>query len=87
VIIPSSNYGNNNVKSFTIFQPCLMNSRVHPFLPTSKEADPNIALDRDDKKLDVYLGLHKTSLLVSTMYVFLPFTISLDPQLRKEITG
>jgi hypothetical protein len=61
--------------------------RVRPFLPASKEIDPNIALDRDDKKLDVYLGLHKSSLLVSAMYVFLPFTISLDPQLRKEITG
>lgn len=49
--------------------------------------DANVVLDRDEKKLDVYLGLHKGSLVVSTLYVFLPFTISLDPQLRKDITG
>lgn len=60
--------------------------RVRPFIPTSKEIDANAVLDRDEKKLDVYLGLHKGSLMVSTLYVFLPFTISLDPQLRKDIT-
>ena len=56
-------------------------------MPVSKDLDPNLGLDRDEKKLDVYLGLHKNSLLVSTLYIFLPFTISLDPQIRKEITG
>lgn len=65
---------------------CHLN-RVRPFVPTSKEIDANAVLDRDEKKLDVYLGLHKGSLMVSTLYVFLPFTISLDPQLRKDITG
>jgi ankyrin repeat-rich membrane spanning protein len=61
--------------------------RVRPFIPTSKDIDANVSLDRDEKKLDIYLGMHKGSLLVSTLYVFLPFTISLDPQLRKDITG
>ncbi len=65
----------------------LSSFRVRPFVPTTKEIDANVVLDRDEKKLDVYLGLHKGSLIVSTLYVFLPFTISLDPQLRKDITG
>ena len=47
----------------------------------------NAGLDRDANKLDAYLTVHKASLLVSTLYIFLPFTISLDPQLRKDITG
>ncbi|XP_035709866.1 kinase D-interacting substrate of 220 kDa B isoform X2 [Folsomia candida] len=60
--------------------------RVRQFVPTSKDVDANVTLDRDEKKLGIYLGMHKGSLLVSTLYVFLPFTISLDPQLRKDIT-
>lgn len=79
-------------------------SSVRQFVPTSKDVDANVTLDRDEKKLGIYLGMHKGtnediallnailigfltgSLLVSTLYVFLPFTISLDPQLRKDIT-
>ena len=61
--------------------------RVRPLVPTTKEVDANANLDRDENKLDAYLTVHKGSLLVSTLYIFLPFTISLDPQLRKDITG
>lgn len=42
-------------------------------------------LDRDERKLDAFLQLHKSDLQVSDLRIFLPFTINLDPYLRKVL--
>lgn len=46
---------------------------------------PLLELDRDERKLDVFLTFHRSSLLVSDMKIFLPFTINLDPYIKKKI--
>jgi ankyrin repeat-rich membrane spanning protein len=56
-------------------------------MPHSREMDPLVEIDRDEKKLSVFLSFHKNSLQVSHLKVFLPFTINLDPYLRKVIKG
>ena len=40
---------------------------------------------RDEKKLEAFLNIHKKSLRVADMKIFLPFTINLDPYLKKII--
>lgn len=42
-------------------------------------------LDRDERKLEAFLQLHKHDLLVADLRIFLPFTINLDPYLRKVL--
>lgn len=42
-------------------------------------------MDRDERKLDAFLQLHKSDLLVADLRIFLPFTINLDPYLRKVL--
>lgn len=44
-----------------------------------------LEIDRDERKLDVFLTFHRSSLLVSDMKIFLPFTINLDPYIKKKI--
>nr|XP_022916026.1 kinase D-interacting substrate of 220 kDa isoform X5 [Onthophagus taurus] len=56
--------------------------RVH--IPNLKDSDL-LDLDRDEHKLDIFLSFHKSSLLVSDLKIFLPFTINLDPYLKKVI--
>ncbi|XP_058836220.1 kinase D-interacting substrate of 220 kDa isoform X4 [Topomyia yanbarensis] len=50
-----------------------------------REAANLLDLDRDERKLDAFLQLHKSDLLVSDLRIFLPFTINLDPYLRKVL--
>lgn len=50
-----------------------------------KEVQPLLEMDRDERKLDVFLTFHRSSLLVSDMKIFLPFTINLDPYIKKKI--
>jgi ankyrin repeat-rich membrane spanning protein len=52
-----------------------------------REAAPLLDLDRDERKLDAFLQLHKSDLQVSDLRIFLPFTINLDPYLRKVLKG
>lgn len=52
-----------------------------------REAAPLLDLDRDERKLDAFLQLHKADLQVSDLRIFLPFTINLDPYLRKVLKG
>lgn len=59
--------------------------RVRPQIPVLKEVQPLLELDRDERKLDVFLTFHRSSLLVSDMKIFLPFTINLDPYIKKKI--
>lgn len=42
-------------------------------------------MDKDEKKFEIFLTFHRTTLLVSDLRIFLPFTINLDPYLRKVI--
>ena len=41
--------------------------------------------DRDRKKLDVFLSRREKTLTIADIKVFMPFTINLDPFLRKVI--
>lgn len=51
----------------------------------SKDIDPLMEMDKDEKKFEIFLSFHRTTLLVSDLRIFLPFTINLDPYLRKVI--
>ncbi|XP_049538883.1 kinase D-interacting substrate of 220 kDa isoform X2 [Anopheles darlingi] len=59
--------------------------KVRPKLACLREAVALLDLDRDERKLDAFLQLHKSDLLVSDLRIFLPFTINLDPYLRKVL--
>eukprot|EP00092_Neocalanus_flemingeri_P001634 GFUD01001744.1.p1 GENE.GFUD01001744.1~~GFUD01001744.1.p1 ORF type:complete len:1748 (+),score=397.63 GFUD01001744.1:305-5548(+) len=59
--------------------------KVKPSIPTQKEIEPLLENDRDEKKMDVFLSLHKKTLTVADLKIFLPFTINLDPFLKKVI--
>ncbi|XP_023030564.1 kinase D-interacting substrate of 220 kDa isoform X9 [Drosophila willistoni] len=59
--------------------------KVRPKLACLREAAPLLELDRDERKLDAFLQLHKSDLLVADLRIFLPFTINLDPYLRKVL--
>ncbi|XP_036138721.1 kinase D-interacting substrate of 220 kDa isoform X2 [Monomorium pharaonis] len=59
--------------------------KVRPQIPVLKEVQPLLEIDRDERKLDVFLTFHRSSLLISDMKIFLPFTINLDPYLKKKI--
>lgn len=59
--------------------------RVRPQIPVLKEVQPLLEMDRDERKLDVFLTFHRARLLVSDMKIFLPFTINLDPYIKKKI--
>ncbi|XP_065074364.1 kinase D-interacting substrate of 220 kDa-like isoform X8 [Ochlerotatus camptorhynchus] len=59
--------------------------KVRPKIACLREAVNLLDLDRDERKLDAFLQLHKSDLLVSDLRIFLPFTINLDPYLRKVL--
>ena len=42
-------------------------------------------MDRDEKKFEVFLSLHRKNLTVADLKIFLPFTINLDPFIKKVI--
>lgn len=63
----------------------LFSCRVRPKIACLREAANLLDLDRDERKLDAFLQLHKSDLLVSDLRIFLPFTINLDPYLRKVL--
>ncbi|KAJ8917768.1 hypothetical protein NQ315_010674 [Exocentrus adspersus] len=63
----------------------LIYDKIRPHIPTVKDTEPLLELDRDEKKFDVFLTFHRSSLLVSDLKIFLPFTINLDPYLKKVI--
>ncbi|XP_025602086.2 kinase D-interacting substrate of 220 kDa B isoform X3 [Athalia rosae] len=59
--------------------------KVRPQIPVMKDVQPLLEMDRDERKLDVFLTFHRSSLLVTDMKIFLPFTINLDPYVKKKI--
>lgn len=56
-------------------------------MPVSREQEPTLDLDHDERKFEVFLSLHSSNLLINDLKVFLPFTINLDPYIRKVIQG
>ncbi|XP_066149832.1 kinase D-interacting substrate of 220 kDa B [Euwallacea fornicatus] len=59
--------------------------KIRPLISSIKDSEPLLELDRDEKKFDIFLSFHRSSLLVSDLKIFLPFTINLDPYLKKVI--
>ncbi|XP_054258040.1 kinase D-interacting substrate of 220 kDa B isoform X3 [Macrosteles quadrilineatus] len=59
--------------------------KIRPQIPTSKEVEPLLELDRDERKFDIFLTFHRSSLLIADLRIFLPFTINLDPYIKKVI--
>ncbi|XP_044007245.1 kinase D-interacting substrate of 220 kDa B isoform X2 [Aphidius gifuensis] len=59
--------------------------KVRPQIRVLKDGVTFLDMDRDEKKMDVFLTFHRSSLLVSDMKIFLPFTINLDPYIKKKI--
>lgn len=59
--------------------------RCKPKIAYLKEAAVFLEMDRDERKLDAFLHIHKNDLQVSDLKVFLPFTFNLDPYLKKVL--
>ncbi|KFM79131.1 Kinase D-interacting substrate, partial [Stegodyphus mimosarum] len=59
--------------------------KIKCYMPASKEQEPTLDLDHDERKFEVFLSFHSSSLLINDLKVFLPFTINLDPYIRKVI--
>ena len=45
--------------------------RVKPFIPTSKEVEPHLEIDRDEKKFQTFLSFHRNTLQVSSNLFFI----------------
>lgn len=60
---------------------------MKPQLPTSKDIDPLMEIDKDARKLDVFLANFAPTLTIADMKRFMPCTINVDPYLRKLIKG
>lgn len=52
-----------------------------------REASTLMELDRDERKLEVFLSFHRATLTAADLKIFLPFTINLDPYIKKVIKG
>jgi ankyrin repeat-rich membrane spanning protein len=79
-----------NRSCFTVFYQFLLIIfvlRVRPQIPVLKDVEPLLELDRDERKFDIFLTYHRSSLLVSDLKIFLPFTINLDPYIKKVVKG
>ncbi|KAG7307285.1 hypothetical protein JYU34_007450 [Plutella xylostella] len=59
--------------------------KVKPLMNGLREAGTLMELDRDERKLEVFLSLHRATLTAADLKIFLPFTINLDPYIRKLI--
>ena len=59
--------------------------QVKPLIPSQKELEPLLEIDRDEKKFQTFLSYHKKNLTIVDMKIFLPFTINLDPYIKKVI--
>ena len=60
---------------------------MKPRFPSSKEIDPLMEIDKDARKLDVFLANFSPTLTVADIKRFMPCTINVDPYLRKLIKG
>ena len=56
-------------------------------MPSSKDIDPLLEIDRNPRKLEVFLGNYSPILNIGDLRKFLMCTINVDPYLRKLIRG
>lgn len=61
--------------------------RVSPKISSSRDVDPLVEIDRNVRKLEVFLTNSAPPMTVADMKRFLPCTINVDPYLRKLIRG
>ncbi|KAF9421826.1 hypothetical protein HW555_002266 [Spodoptera exigua] len=59
--------------------------KVKPLMSGLREASTLMELDRDERKLEVFLSFHRATLTAADLKIFLPFTINLDPYIKKLI--
>ncbi|CAB3242342.1 unnamed protein product [Arctia plantaginis] len=59
--------------------------KVRPLMHGLREASTLMELDRDERKLEVFLNFHRSTLTAADLKIFLPFTINLDPYIKKVI--
>ncbi|CAH2990633.1 unnamed protein product [Chilo suppressalis] len=59
--------------------------KVKPVMSNLREASTLMELDRDERKLEVFLSFHRSTLTAADLKIFLPFTINLDPYIKKVI--
>ncbi|KAM3963044.1 LOW QUALITY PROTEIN: ankyrin repeat-rich membrane spanning [Aphomia sociella] len=59
--------------------------KVKPMIGALREASTLMELDRDERKLEVFLSFHRSTLTAADLKIFLPFTINLDPYIKKVI--
>ncbi|XP_038215414.1 kinase D-interacting substrate of 220 kDa B-like isoform X2 [Zerene cesonia] len=59
--------------------------KVKPLMSGLREAGTLMELDRDERKLEVFLSFHRATLTAADLKIFLPFTINLDPYIKKVI--
>ncbi|XP_028037940.1 kinase D-interacting substrate of 220 kDa B isoform X4 [Bombyx mandarina] len=59
--------------------------KVKPLMNGLREAGTLMELDRDERKLEVFLSFHRSTLTAADLKIFLPFTINLDPYIKKVI--
>ncbi|CAH2086366.1 unnamed protein product [Euphydryas editha] len=59
--------------------------KVRPMIYGLREASTLMELDRDERKLEVFLSFHRATLTAADLKIFLPFTINLDPYIKKVI--
>ncbi|XP_034935135.1 kinase D-interacting substrate of 220 kDa-like [Chelonus insularis] len=59
--------------------------KIRSQIPVLKNVQLLLEMDRDERKLDVFLIFHRSSLLISDMRIFLPFTINLDLYIKNKI--
>ncbi|XP_075969674.1 ankyrin repeat-rich membrane spanning isoform X2 [Anticarsia gemmatalis] len=59
--------------------------KVKPLMHGLREASTLMELDRDERKLEVFLSFHRSTLTAADLKIFLPFTINLDPYIKKVI--
>ncbi|CAN8024670.1 unnamed protein product [Ixodes persulcatus] len=54
-------------------------------VPTGRDLQPLYDVDHDVRKFEIFLSFHSASLLISDLKIFVPFTINLDPYIRRVI--
>ena len=71
--------------SVTVFLRC--HFRVSPKIPSSRDVDPLVEIDRNVRKLEIFLANSNPPLTVADLRRYLPCTVNVDPYLRKLIRG
>lgn len=60
-------------------------NKIRPSLPSHRDLEPLLDMDRDEKKLEAILAMKSRTMNVKVLKIFLPFAINLDPYVKKVI--